>query len=314
VASESQVTDAEVEAIVAMVRPAVEEVAQILPRDFKAPRRLSRAQLDVLARRVERTLPELSAHLSALLRGPHRARVADVVEANVGTLIDGFVEPLRTLAFDVGPQLGFVAWDLGAMTAAIETALGSPDPKMAHARPLSIVEERVLEKLLVRVAMLTLSALGVEGTNYRILREKKELSLAEDATTSDHQRIGVHLALEGAAGESVLRVYVPAVKAPELPNAGGTPKNASKTGVTSQLADVRVDLCAELGTIAVPLHDLMSLEVGDVVLLDTKVGDMVALIADGEVRARGELGRHDGKLAVRMRSVDRERAKATDGK
>src|SRR5436190_23478218 len=106
-----------------MVRPVTEGEPRIMARDFRAPRRLSQVQLDLLARRVERTMPDVSAHLSAWLRGPHRARVADIVEAHVGTLIDGFVEPMRTLAFDVGSQLGFVAWDLGAMTAAIETAL-----------------------------------------------------------------------------------------------------------------------------------------------------------------------------------------------
>lgn len=313
-ASESQVSDTEVEAILDMVRPAVEDVVRILPRDFKAPRRLSRAQLDTLARRVDRTMPEVSAHLSAWLRSPHRARVADVVEAHVGTLIDGFVEPLRVLAFDVGSQLGFVAWDLSAMTAAVETALGSPDPKLATARPLSVVEERVLEKLLVRVASLVVSALGLEATNFRVMREKKELTLAEDGTASDPQRIGMHLALEGAAGESVLRLYVPAVKPPDLAAGPATSKHNQKGGMSPQLVDVRVDLCAELGAITLPLQDLMALEVGDVVLLDTKVGDMVALTAEGEVRARGELGRNGDKLAVRVRSVDRAGSKSTDGK
>jgi flagellar motor switch protein FliM len=314
VASTSQVNDAEVEAILDMVRPAVEDVARIIPRDFKAPCRLSRAQLDVLARRVEKTLPEVSAHLSAWLRSPHRARIADVVEAHVATLIDGFVEPLRTLAFDVGPQLGFVAWDLGAMTAAIEMALGSADPKLATARPLSSVEERVLEKLLVRVTSLVVSSLGVEASNLRVLREKSELLLADDGTTSDYQRIGVQLALEGAAGESVLRIYVPAVKPPEVTSGATLPKHRHKEGMAPQLADVRVDLCAELGTISVSLNDLLGLEAGDVIVLDTKVGDPIALTAEGEVRARGELGRRDGKLAVRVRNLDRAASKSTDGK
>jgi flagellar motor switch protein FliM len=229
-------------------------------------------------------------------------------------LIEGFVEPMRTLAFDVGSQLGFVAWDLGAMTAAIEVALGSADPKMATARALSTVEERVLEKLLVRVTSLVVASLGVEAANFRVMREKKELFLAEDVTASDPQRIGVHLALEGAVGESVLRVYVPAVKAPVITAGPATAKNSPKGGMSPQLADVSVDLCAELGTITMPLQDLMSLEVGDVIVLDSKVGDLVALTAENEVRARGELGRHDGKLAVRVRTVDRAGSNSMDGK
>ena len=68
------------------------------------------------------------------------------------------------------------------------------------------------------------------------------VNLAEDAATSDPQRIGVHLALEGAVGESVLRIYVPAVKSPEI--ATGSSKQAAKAGMSPQLVDVHVDLDA----------------------------------------------------------------------
>ncbi|MBL8858683.1 MAG: FliM/FliN family flagellar motor switch protein [Planctomycetes bacterium] len=301
----SQVNEAELEAISDLVRPPADDVARISTRSFKAPRRLSQAQFDALARRVDKCMADATLHLSSWLRSAHRVRVTDVVEAHVGVLIEGLVEPLRVLAFDVGSQLGFVAWDLGAMTAAIETALGSPDPKSAVARPLTPSEERVLTQMLSRVTALVTTSLGVEAKNFRVMREKKELILADDGTAFDPQRIGVHLALEGAAGESTLRIYVPGVKAPETANGSATAKDTKKNSMSSQMASVDVDLCAELGTVIIPLQELMNLEVGDVVVLETKVGDMVAITAEGEVRARGDLGRHDNKLAVRLRTLER---------
>lgn len=296
-----------------LVRPAVDLAARVSPRDFNSPRRLSQLQLDALARRVDKSMADISVHLSAWLRSTHRARVADVVEAHQQVLIEGFVEPLRALAFNVGSQLGFVAWDLGAMTAAIETALGSTDPKLAVARPLSLVEERLLSEILVRCVALVAGALGVEVSNFRVLREKNELVLAEDAHVSDPQRIGVCLALQGAAGDSTLRLYFPGVRAPEVAHAGPASKGARKDGMPSQLVDVDVEVCAELGSVVLPLQELLTLEVGDVIVLETKVGDTVVVTAEGEVRARGELGRRDGKLAVRLRTVEREKAKRLDG-
>lgn len=168
----------------------------------------------------------------------------------------------------------------------------------------------MMEKLLARVAMLVCAALGVEAANFRVMREKKELALADDGSVHDPQRIGVHLALEGAVGESTLRIYVPAVKPPET----AKPATPAKGATAPRITDVDVELCAELGTVVVPLQDLMSLEIGDVIVLEAKVGDPVALTAEGQVRGRGELGRHDGKLAVRVRSVDRTASKSTDGK
>lgn len=308
----NQVTDAEVEAILDLVRPTAEEMLEVIPRDFKAPRRLSQPQLDSLGRRVEKVLPDVSTHLSTWLRSPHRANLSSVVEAHSGVLIDGFVEPLRILSFDVGTQLGFVVWDTVSMVAAIETALGASNVTSVTSRALSVVEERVLSELLVRVVTLVGSAVGVEAKNFRVLREKKELQLADDLSVSDPQRIGICLGISGAAGDCTLRIYFPAVKAPELPRPGGS-KDSKKQGMPTQFGEIDLEMRAELGSVTVALQDLLALEIGDVVVLDTKVGDPVVLTAEGEVRARGDLGRRDGKLALRLRSVERRGMKKTDG-
>jgi len=312
VSSTNQVTDAEVEAILDLVRPTAEEMLEVLPRDFKAPRRLSKTQLDALARKVEKVLPDVSSHLSTWLRGPHRAVVASVVEAHSGVLIDGFVEPMRVLSFDVGAQLGFVAWDAVAMVSAVETALGASSIANVASRELTSVEERILSELLVRVVTQVATSLGVEAKNFRVLREKKELQLADDLSISDPQRIGVCLGIAGAAGDSTLRIYLPAVKSPEAPRPGGA-KDAKKQGLSTQFGEIDLEMRAELGSVVVALQDILALEVGDVVVLDTQVGDPVSLTAEGEVRARGDLGRRDGKLALRLRSVERRGTKKTDG-
>ena len=310
--STNQVTDAEVEAILDLVRPTAEEMVEVVLRDFKAPRRLSKPQLESLGRRVEKILPDVSGHLSMWLRGPHRATVSAVVEAHSGILIEGFVEPMRVLSFDTGSQLGFVAWDTVAMVSAVETALGASSVAGVVSRELTSVEERVLSEILVRVVTQVAASMGVEAKNFRVLREKKELQLADDLSVTDPQRIGVCLGISGAAGDSTLRIYFPAVKAPELPRPGGA-KDAKKQGMPTQFGEIDLEMRAELGSVIVALQDLLALEIGDVVVLDTKVGDPVVLTAEGVVRARGDLGRREGKLALRLRSVERRGPKKTDG-
>lgn len=308
----SQVTDAEVAAILDLVRPTAEELLEVAPRDFKAPRRLSRTQLDMLSRRAEKVMVDVGAHLSSWLRAPHRAAVESVTEAHSGAVIDALVDPMRVLAFDVGPQLGLVTWDTAAMVGAVETALGAADTKAAAARELSTVEERILADMLTRVATLVASSLGVEAKNPRVLREKKALVLADDLTVNDPQRIAVHVAVTGPAGDGTVHVYVPAVKAPEPPKPAAN-KDAKKAGMPGSFADIDLEMHAELGSVIVALQDVLALEIGDVIVLDTKVGDAVALTAEGEVRAHGDLGQRDGKLALRLRSVERRAPKKTDG-
>ncbi len=299
----SQVTDKEVEAILEMVRPAVEQVTQVSARDFKSPHRLSQSQVDILMRRVEKTVADISTHLSAWLRSPHKVQVASIVEANDTVLVDGLVEPMHTLAFDCNGQLGLLAWDLGAMVAAVELALGAADVKTATARPLSLVEERIFTDATSRVVTLVAAALGVDAKNFRVVREKK--ALATNDESGDPQRIGVHLALQGAAGESTLRLYFPGVKPPETAKKAAAAKDPRKSTLSQPLGEIDIPVRAELGTANLALQELMALELGDVIVLDTNVGGPVTVAAEGQMRALADLGRREGKLAVRLRSIEK---------
>lgn len=302
-AAQSQVTDKEVDALLERMRPAVEQVTQVAPRDFKSPHRLSRPQVDALVRRVEKTLPDLATHLSAWLRSTHKIQVASIVEAHETVLVDGLVEPMHTLAFECNGQLGLLAWDLGAMVAAIELALGATDVKESKARPLSLVEERIFTDAASRIVTLVGAALGVDAKSFRIVREKK--SLAANEESGDPQRIGVHLALQGTAGESTLRLYYPAVKAPEVAKKNAPAKDAKKNTLAAPLNEIDVPVRAELGTVELAVQDLMALELGDVIVLDTLVGAPVTVAAEGRMRAQADLGRREGKLAVRLRSIEK---------
>ncbi len=299
----SQVTDKEVDAILEMVRPAVEQVTQVSARDFKSPRRLSHAQVDVLIRRVEKTVADIATHLSTWLRSPHKVQVASVVEAHESVLVDGLVEPMHTLAFDCNGQVGLLAWDLGAMVAAIELALGAADTKTATARPLSVVEERILTDATSRIVTLVAAALGVDAKNFRVVREKKALATNDDS--GDPQRIGVHLALQGAAGESALRLYFPGVKPPDTAKKTAAAKDPRKAPLSQPLGEIDIPVRAELGTAELAVQDLMALELGDVIVLDTNVGGPVTVAAEGQLRALADLGRREGKLAVRLRSIEK---------
>jgi flagellar motor switch protein FliM len=254
-------------------------------------------------RRVEKTVADISTHLSSWLRSPHKVQVASIVEANESVLVDGLVEPMHTLAFDCNGQLGLLAWDLGAMVAAIELALGAADVKTATARPLSLVEERILTDATSRIISLVAAALGVDAKNFRVVREKK--ALATNDESGDPQRIGVHLALQGAAGESTLRLYFPGVKPPETAKKAAAAKDPRKSTLPQQLGEIDIPVRAELGTAQLAVQDLMALELGDVIVLDTNVGGPVTVAAEGQMRALADLGRREGKLAVRLRSIEK---------
>jgi flagellar motor switch protein FliM len=309
----SIVSAEEVQAILDLARPAALLAAEVASRDFQEPHRLSLAQVDALTRRVENGRAEIATHLSTWLRKPHTVEIAAITEANAAMLVASVVAPFCVIAFDADAQMGFVLLDMTSLVGAVETAVGVEDVSQVAARPLTTVEERVALDILRRVAVLTAGLLGVEAKNFRVLREIKELERWDEAANPDPQRIGVQLAISGPAVTSTVRVYIPGVKPPQIGKPSAPAKDAKKLA-PPHLADIDVELRAELGTAEIPLQDLLGLDVGDVIVLGTKVGDFVAVTAEGQRCALAQLGRIDGRFAVQIRTVERCDEPRTDRK
>jgi flagellar motor switch protein FliM len=197
------------------------------------------------------------------------------------------------------------------MVGVIETALGAKTNAEIKARALTPVEERVFVNVLRRVVTLLAGSLGVEAKDFRIARSAKELVDVDDSKRGDPLRLGFQLAINGVSGTSTLRVYLAGVKTPAIAARAASTKDPKKPFLPPHVGEIEVDVCAQLATVEVPLQDLLSLEVGDVVLLGAKVGDPIVITAEGERCARADLGRHEGRLALRIRSVESRRDRNT---
>lgn len=96
-----------------------------------------------------------------------------------------------------------------------------------------------------------------------------------------------------------------AVSSPDLPDLG-TPTPPPATPSTTDLrllADVPVEVSAEIARLRLPLQSLLELARGSVVELDRDVDSPVDLLVNGTLVARGEVVVVDGRLAVRVLSL-----------
>ncbi len=92
---------------------------------------------------------------------------------------------------------------------------------------------------------------------------------------------------------------VTAAPAPELPVGG--PGRAMRD--LRLLADVEVSLSVQLGQVALPLRELLALDVGSVVELDRSAESPVDVMVNGRLIARGEVVVIDGEFGVRFTSI-----------
>jgi len=87
-------------------------------------------------------------------------------------------------------------------------------------------------------------------------------------------------------------------------------QNDQGTGKMDLLLDTTVEVSATLGSVQMPIGELLRMGTGSVILLDRQTGDPVDLLLGGIPFAKGHLVVVENRLAVRLTEVE---AMAPDG-
>lgn len=297
--------------------------ADVQPRNFRQPRRLSRERLQYLAQLVNATLQRVSRDIASSLRQHHKIHLASISEVNVLGLFEGYEPPFVVDIFECGGHVSWILWDSAAASGAVESVLSGPpqahdtqeDPEAREAdepgaqpsfeaRRLSQSECRVIERLLHIVLVPVAGSLGLEVSSGRLAQEPEEVTTVEDCgPDADARRLMLHFLFEGPGGPSDIRIYLPDVSEEDLvADEGQAPPE--RTPLPEHLDPVRLDVAAYLASVDVPLSELMALEVGDVIPLGVEVGAAVELYIEDRCCARARWGRHRGQQAVRVEDLD----------
>ncbi len=292
-------------------------VSVVVPRDFTEPRTLSADRIDRIHKTLSARLQVMANMLAGPLRGHPVLTIGEVSEVNAQGLFDGLASPFLVHGFRSGGQLGWVMWEPEAGRLASDLILSGPeeepieqeggeerDAEPKKAQPLdpilSRTERRVIASMLDQVVGLILSEFGLSMEPGTIWQEPEELTTLEDlGPDADTRRLLIHLAFEDAAGStSDIRIYVPGIQGDET-----SEDQAPAAAAPTHLAPVRMSVDAVLGGTFVPLAELLGVEVGDVIPLDARLGDLVALEVEETTCAEGHFGAHEGLLAIQLDRV-----------
>lgn len=295
--------------------------ADVQPRNFHQPRRLSRERLQYLAQLVNASLQGVCREVGSLVRQHHKISLASVSEVNVLGLFHGYDPPFVVDTFECGGHVSWILWDSVGAVASVETILSGPpsSPEDAvegagdeqeaaqtrtyEARRLSHSECRVVESLLKKILVPVAGAFGLETSGGQLAQEPEELTTLEDCgPDADARRLMLHFLFEGPGGPSDIRIYLPDVGEEDpIDEREGA---SEETPLPNHLHLVGLDVAAYLASVDVPLSDLMSLEIGDVIPLGVEAGSPVDLYVEDRCCAHATWGRHLGMQAVRIRDLD----------
>lgn len=276
---------------------------QVEPRNFAQPRHLSAGRLQTLGRDLRRALDALVPELARVLRGNHELSLGGLSEIDAAGLLKGRTAPFLLHGFQCSGEQGWVAWDMAAahctaeavITGSSEGLTGAPDKR------LSRTEQRIVCELIDRVAGCCALALGLTYEAGTIGQDPDELiTLGIAPPDRDGRRLAIHLCFEGPGGPSDLFVYLPGVHEERAAPA------QSVADLPGHLDRVQVEVSACLGSIDIPLSQMLDLEEGDVIPLDAPEGTLVELFAEDRPCATATWGRFGDHLAVRVEHLDEE--------
>ncbi len=265
-------------------------------RDFSRPRRLGAQRLEALVRDLRAGGLDLARRLKAVLPTAGDVELLEVHEVAADGLLGDLEEPCCLVEFDVAGQPGWIVWQVEAAIRAIEVVLGTAEaPDEVELRRLSRVELGVAERLLGALGAGVCAALGVEATGFRAVpRAELATDWRAPGDSADPARAAVRLQLHEGERASEVRLYVPGVPT----GARDSAHPAHLDPLPAHLREVQLDLVGHLGSVDVPLAQLLSLEVGDVIPLRAPVGTPLRVSAEGRAWAEAHLGTVSGQLGL----------------
>ncbi|GHV54938.1 flagellar motor switch protein FliM [Spirochaetia bacterium] len=271
------------------LRPAV-DTRKIKIYDFKRPDKFSKEQIRTVQIMHETFARLTTTSLSANLRSMIHVHVASVDQLTYEEFIRSIPTPTTLAIINMDPLKGnaILEIDPAISFAIIERLFGGPGEGTKNTHELTDIETSVMEGIIVRILGNMREAwaqvidlrprLSQIDTNPQFAQivPPTEMVVLVTLETKIGEVEGMmnfcipYLTIEPIIGKLSAQFWYSSVRR------GATTENLNV--LKEKLSTVDVDVVAEIGKIQVPIKDVLSLQVGDVVrLYNTRLGDTYSL-------------------------------------
>ncbi len=268
--------------------------------DFKRAMRYSKEQLRSITRIHENFIRMLTSFLSAQLRTYVHIEIDLVEQVTYHEFIASLPSKTILNLFEVKPMDGKMVLEINPIVAyaMLERLLGGQGDPSARDGSLTEIETVLLQKVLRRSFDLYQNAWkNIENLNVKWEAMESNPQFIQIASSNDTVIV---IALRVTIGETTDRMTIclpHQIVEPVLPKLSSQQwfSYTMKTNVPQQdklqqnLDNVRVPVIAELGRATLPVYDLVNLQIGDVIGIETdklqvKVGQFTRFIGNPGVQ------------------------------
>lgn len=279
----------------------------IRPCDFRRRGRLTRGQGRALEKVTEQAAAGISNSLGQTLHTPVEANVVALEPATYQEFNSSLPDPVCLQLFRLEPQghSGLFSFEIPLALAFIDRLLGGEGQVLAQSKPLTAIEQAVIAPLFHAVCQ----KLGAAWDGFAQVRFRP----AEIATRPRQVQIlppqepvlqiTLTISNEASVGDMNLCLPVEAIGALIPPAHARDQEGDPQQALRRAIAAAPVRLSAELGRANITIHDLLSLQPGQVIRLDSRPGRPLTIAVERRPYFAGEPGRSGGRRAVQVTSL-----------
>ena len=291
----------------------VNDTRKIKIYDFKRPDKFSKEQIRTVSIMHETFARLTTTSLSAQLRSLVHVHVASVDQLTYEEFIRSIPTPTTLAVINMDPLKGNAVLEIDpAITfSMIDRLFGGTGQGAKVSRDLTDIEQSVMEGIIVRILANMREAwtqvidlrprLGQIETNPQFAQivPPNEMVVLVTLETKVGEEEGMmnfcipYLTIEPIISKLSSQFWFSSVRRSSTTQYLGTLKE--------KLSDVDMDVVAEIGTINMPIRDVLALRVGDVVRLSTvRVGDPLSLSVGNKKKFYCQPGVVGKKMAVQI--------------
>lgn len=295
----------------------IEPGPDVVPFDFRCPEKMSKEHEQSLRMVQGSFARHMAGNLSTFLRSIVRVELQDLQEGSYENLVAGMPSPNLMAVCSAPPLEGKILFimDPGLSLAFVDRLMGGQGDTPVQVRELTEIEAVLLRRVLDRI-------LGSLRDAWVHIMEINPV--VEQVETSPHYvqlvpgsdsvvAITFHVGMRTSEGSIrlVLPFHMLKPVIPKLHEHLWLQGHEQPVGETTALPEVQghllntaMELRVELGGATISVAELLDLQVGDCVVLDTTEGSELAVLVADQPRLWGHLGVVGRTLAVSISRWD----------
>jgi flagellar motor switch protein FliM len=260
--------------------------------NFRRPNKFTKDQLRTLFMINENFSRIISNYLSGYLRSTINIKIASVEQVTYEEFLVSIFSPTLLTIFQMPPLVGSAVLETNHnfTSPAVDLMFGGAGKSSNRVRELTEIEVRVLKKLIQKL-LENMALAWSDVFKFDITIESMDSNPQYNQIISPNETVAIITFTAGIANtQSIINLCLPFATLKEaIPNL--TAQNwfaiqqcadASQAQVVeNRLGRVSLDLTACCGETQLTIQEFLQLEEGDVVLLDTVVGENMQLLVEG---------------------------------